>query len=324
MKRRDFIIGGGAAAAIGVPIAANAQGNNFRIIVGFAAGAGADAIARKLADKLRESLEAPVIVENVPGVSGRLAATQVKQAAPNGRTMLLAPSTTITIVPNLFPNDRRYDPVRDFIPVTGIATVPLGFVVGPAAKGTTLAEYVRWAKSDPKNATYASPGAGSGAHFMGAMFAKAAGLEMAHVPYKGAAPAQQDLLAGQVPAYAGIIGRFVIDQHKAGRIKVLAMSQPQRSPYLPDVPTFSEAGFSSVVASEWTGLFLPAKTPTDIVDNLHQKVVAALQQPDLRKLLADGGQEPIANSRTDFAAQIGAELTAWGPVIRASGFKLEE
>lgn len=324
MNRRDFIICSGATSLLAVTGAARAQAGTTRIVVGFPAGAGADAIARKLADKLRESLGTTVIVDNVAGASGRLAAAQVKQAAPDGRTMLLAPSSTITIVPNLYTGDKRYDPLRDFVPVTEIATVPLGFVVGPAAKGKTLAEYVQWVKADPRNATYASPGAGSGAHFLGAMFGKAAGLELAHVPYKGAAPAQQDVVGGQVPAYSGIIGRFVIGEHKAGRIKVLAISQPRRSPHLPDVPTFAEAGYPTVAASEWTGLFLPAKTPASIVEDLHRKVVAAIQSPDVQKMLADGAQEPVANGSAEFAALIAAELAAWGPVIRASGFKPED
>lgn len=324
LNRRDFIMHSGALSLLGAPAVGRAQTGRTRIVVGFPAGAGADAIARKLADKLRESLDTVVIVDNVSGASGRMAAAQVKLAAPDGRTMLLVPSTTITIAPNLYPGDKRYDPVRDFIPVTEIATVPLGFVVGSATKAKTLAEYVQWAKADPRNATYASPGAGSGAHFLGDMFSRAAGIQLAHVPYKGAAPAQQDVVAGQVPAYAGIIGRFIIGEHKAGRVKVLALSQPRRSPHLPDVPTFAEAGFPSVAASEWTGLFLPAKTPDAIVDNLHAKVVAAIASPDVQKMLFDGAQEPVANGRAEFTAQVAAELAAWAPVIRASGFKPEE
>jgi tripartite-type tricarboxylate transporter receptor subunit TctC len=325
MQRRRIVLSSGAAlvASIGVPGIARAQADVTRIVVGFPAGAGADAIARKLADKLRVSLGMTVIVDNVAGAAGRLAVAQVKSAAPDGRTLLVAPATSITILPHLYKN-LAYDPVKDLAPVTCIATVPLGFVVGSAAKAKTLAEYVQWVKSDPKNATYATPGAGSGAHFLGVMLGKAAGLDLAHVPYKGAAPAQQDLIGGQVPAYAGIIGRIVLTEHRAGRLKVLAVSQPRRSPHLPDVPTFAEAGYPGVKASEWTGLFLPAKTPPQIVENLNKQVVAALATPDMKQMLDEGAQEPVANSSQAFAAQIAADLASWGPVIRASGFKPED
>jgi tripartite-type tricarboxylate transporter receptor subunit TctC len=323
--RRQLIVGGCVSAtSICLPNVAHAQGESLRIVVGFPAGAGADAIARKLAEKLRSSMAMGVIVENVAGASGRMAATQVKNAAPDGRTLLITPATSITILPHLYKN-LPYDPIRDLAPISAVSTVPLGFVVGPGAKGVkTLTEYAQWVKADPKNTTYASPGPGSGAHFLGDMFAKAAGLDLVHVPYRGAAPAQQDLIAGQIPAYSGIVGRIVLTEHRTGRLKVLAISQSKRSAHLPDVPTFAEAGFPKVAASEWTGVFAPGRTPISVIENLNKHVVAAMRSTDVTQLLDEGGQELIANSASAFAVQIAAETALWGPAIRASGFKPED
>ncbi len=321
-SRREFITA--AVAAVALPRTAFAQSETVRIIVGFSAGAGADLIARKLAFKLQAATGSTHIVENIPGASGRLAANHVKNALPDGRTILLTPATTIT----LFPHVQRvagYDPVKDFVPVTSIASIQLGFMAGPGAKSrATLADYLKWAKLDPKNQTYASPGAGSIAHFLGVMFAKASGVDLVHVPYKGSAPAMQDLLSGQVPAYAGIIGRPIIGEHKSGRVKVLATAQPKRSPLLPDVPTFAEAGYPSVRASEWTGIFLPAGTPASAVETLNRNLLAALQSPDMLQLLDDNAMDVAGASSAAFGTQVRSEHAAWAQVVRSSGFKPED
>jgi tripartite-type tricarboxylate transporter receptor subunit TctC len=320
MNRRQFLATGTAATSLASPALVRAQSGVTRIVVGFAAGAGVDAIARKLADKLQTATHTTFIVDNMAGAAGRMAAANVKHAAPDGRTILITPATSLTVLPHLQKN-LGYDPLKDFVPVTSIASILLGWMVGRGAQGQTLAEYLQWARRDPKNDTYGSPGAGSISHFLGVMFAKAAKLDMVHVPYKGAAPAQQDLVSGQVPAYAGIIGRAVINEHRAGRIRILATSMPKRSALMPDIPTFVESGYPEVVATEWTGVFLPSQTPSPLVENLNRQVRAALQLPDMAQMLQDGAMEPAGASSADFAAQVRRELAAWEPIVKASGFR---
>ncbi len=319
-NRRQVLIRAGGAATLALPLLARAQAGTTRIVVGFAAGAGVDAIARKLADRLQAASGRTHIVENVAGAAGRLAASKVKHSAPDGRTLLVTPASTITVLPHL-QSSPRYQPLEDFVPVTSLASILLGLIVSANTPARNLADYVQWVRRDPRHGTYASPGAGSIAHFLGVMFAKAAKLDLAHVPYKGAAPAQQDLVAGQVPAYAGIIGRAIIAEHRAGRVHILACANALRTPLLPEVPTFVESVFPGVLASEWTGVFAPAGTPAALVEQLNTMIRTAMQAPDMRKLLQDGAMEASSGPSADFAAQVKRELAAWEPVVRASGFK---
>ena len=290
-----------------------------RILVGFPAGAGSDTLARRLADRLRGSFAANLIVENRTGAGGRIAVSALKSATPDGMTMLLTPASTMVIFPHIY-KDLGYQPTKDFIPAVTISSVKLGLMVGPGVQVSSLSDYLRWVKGDPKRAVYATPGSGTMPHFLGSMLASATKIDLQHVPYKGAGPARMDLLAGQVPAYLGIIGNDAILDHRAGKIKILAIADPVRTDILPDVPTFAENGLKDAVAQEWLGLFLPARTPSSIVGALSEQVRAAIKHEEMVKLLSSYAMTPGGDDPTTFAKRIETELSQWGEVVKTTGF----
>lgn len=290
-----------------------------RILVGFPSGAGADTLARRMADQLRGSFSASLIVENKVGAGGRIAVSALKSATPDGTTMLLTPASTMVIFPHIY-KDLGYSPTKDFAPVVNISTVKLGLMVGPGAQVNSLADYLRWVKVDPKRAVYATPGSGTMPHFLGSMLATSTKIDLQHVPYKGAGPARMDLLAGQVPAYLGIIGSDAILDHRAGRIKILAIADPVRTDILPDVPTFAEQGLKDATAQEWLGLFLPARTPSPIVGALSEQVRAAIKSEDMTKLLSSYAMTPGGDDSVTFSKRIETEFSQWSAVIKSTGF----
>ena len=320
-RRQTFSVAGALAALSLVPQAARAQvvSANARILVGFPAGGGADIFARRLAERLRGVYAPAVIVENRPGAGGRIAVGALKAAPPDGATLLLTPASMMVIFPLLY-KDLGYDPASDFIPVATLSSVRLGLVAGPQVPARSLSEYVAWARQAPSRAVYASPGAGTMPHFLGAMFDIATGLGLQHVPYKGAAPARQDLLAGQTPAYMGIIGNDIIQDHRAGRVRILAVADPQRSKSLSDIPTFVEQGFKDVVAQEWLGLFLPARTPPAVVDALGTQVRTALRQDELISLMANYAMVPGEDDGPALGRRMKEEQSRWAGAVKASGF----
>jgi tripartite-type tricarboxylate transporter receptor subunit TctC len=290
-----------------------------RIFVGFPSGAGADTLARRLADQLRGAFAPNIIVENKVGAGGRIAVSALKSAAPDGMTMLLTPASTMVIFPHIY-KDLGYSPTKDFSPVVTVSTVKLGLMVGPGAQVNSLSDYLRWVKVDPKRAVYATPGSGTMPHFLGSMLATATKIDLQHVPYKGAGPARMDLLAGQVPAYLGIIGNDAILDHRAGRIKILALADTVRADILPDVPTFAEQGLKDATAQEWLGLFLPARTPPAVVGALSEQVRAAIKNEDMAKLLSSYAMTPGGDDPMTFTKRIETELSQWGAVIKSTGF----
>jgi tripartite-type tricarboxylate transporter receptor subunit TctC len=313
-----------AATALSTLAAAAAfagDGQPVRIVVGFPPGASADAVARLVAQKMPDTLGAPVIVENKPGAAGRIAIEAVKNAAPDGRTVLVTPVAMMAVFPSVY-KSLRYDPVKDFAPVSQLTTYQFAVAVGPRVPAKTLGELVSWAKTHPNQANFASPAAGSLPHFMGVMFAKAAGLDMVHVAFKGFAPAVSALIGGQVPMLFGVASDFsTLD--KAGKLHVLATSGNKRSPLFPNVPTFNEAGYK-IDANGWYAMYAPAGTPADKVAQLHKAVVAALNAPDVKARLESFGME-VAGTTPAELAKIQKEDTArWAPVVKASGFNPNE
>src|SRR5438874_930680 len=235
-----------------------------RIIVGFAPGGTADLIARVVADKIKESIGQPVIVENRPGAIGRITAEAVKNAAPDGSTIMVMPIGPMVVVPHVY-KDITYDPIKDFTPIAIGATFQFAIAAGPASGAKTWAEFVAWAKANPGKAAYATSGAGSLPHFFGVLLGRGIGVEMVHVPYKGSAAYINDLIGGQVPAAVDAIADLT-ELHRAGRITILASTGAKRSSALPDMPTFTELGMKDVEAMGWFGFFAPARTPKSIVD----------------------------------------------------------
>ena len=321
MSRRQVLTAAaGLAAGLGLTRApAQTLNKLVRVIVGFPAGGGTDITARVLAEALQGRYANTIIVENKPGASARLAVEFVKNATPDGTVMLFTPDFPMTLYPHSF-RSLSYDPVTDFIAVGPAAKGMLTFVVGPAvpAEVKTLTDFVQWCKANPATANYATTSAGGTPHFTGVMLAMAAGVKMTPVHYRGGAPAIQDLVGGHVPASINPVSE-VIEFAKAGSPRILAVTGAKRTPFLPDVPTMKEAGYDVVVES-LSGLFLPAKTPDDIVAALSTALRDATRSKDMIDNLAKFGTEPTFMTPAEFGAAIKAEIARWAPVVKASGF----
>ncbi|MBE9606924.1 hypothetical protein IAI18_18830 [Acetobacteraceae bacterium H6797] len=294
-----------------------------RIIVGFPAGGTVDITARLLAERLRGVWAPQVIVDNRVGAAGRLALEEAARSAPDGTTMVITPASMMVINPHLYGNRLRYDPVADFAPVSPVTTYPFGLATGPGASGVTdLAGLVAFAKSKG-GLNYASPAAGSMPHFAGVMLSRAVGVEFVHVPYRGAAPAITDAIAGQIPATINVIGDLT-EHHQRGLLKILATTSPTRLARLPDVPTFTELGFPTLTFDEWFGIFLPARTPQTMVSQLNMQIAQAVNEPGYRENMEKRELQPYHMLAADFAARMNAETGVWGPVVQQSGFRPEE
>ncbi len=291
----------------------------LRLIVGFPAGGGTDIIARLLADRLHVPFASSVIVENKPGAAARASVDFVKNAEPDGGTLLFTPDFPITVYPHSF-RSLSYDPLRDLVPVAPGAKSMLCYNIGPAvpASVTTLAAFVQWVRDNPASASYATTAAGGTPHFVGMMFATAAGLTMTPVHYRGGAQALQDLLGGHVPASVNPISE-AMPHAKSGALRMLAVTGSKRSRFLPDVPTMREQGFDVVIDS-WLGAFAPARTPAETVHVLGAAINEVARSPDYAEALAKFGNEPALQTPEEFAATVRADIARWGPVVKASGF----
>jgi tripartite-type tricarboxylate transporter receptor subunit TctC len=289
------------------------------IIVGFPAGGGTDIVARVLAQALGGVYAASIIVENKPGASARLAVEYVKNAPADGSVMLFTPDFPMTLYPFSF-KSLNYDPIKDFIAAGPAANGMLTFNVGPAVPETvkTLADFVGWCKANPTKANYATTSAGATPHFTGVMLAHEAGVAMTPVHYRGGAPAIEDLLGGHIPASVNPVSE-VIAYAKSNSIRILAVTGAERSAFLPDVPTMTQAGYNVVVES-LSGVFLPVKTPDAIVGALSAAMHKATQSQTMIDSLAKFGTEPAFLTPVEFSAWIKAEIARWGPVVQASGF----
>ena len=317
-----------AAAAIALTLAlpATAQEGSIKILVGFPAGASLDSMTRLVAEKMRTSLNQPVVVENRPGAGGQIAMTAVKNAAPDGLTIVMTPLVTVVTAPHIFPK-LPYDAFADFAPVAHAADFLFAFGMGPATPANSLQEYVALVKQDAKYGNYASAATGSLPHFFSLLFAEKAGLKMNHIGYKGTAPALTDLLGGQIASFMGTVSD-VNAQHKAGKVRAVATSGAKRSRHMPDVPTFKELGFN-IEGAGWYAAYAPAGTPAPvierlskaIVDRLNAEVVKAVNAPDVREKLDNFGMEPTGYGPAELARIHKRDYDQWGPVIKASGFK---
>lgn len=310
-----------AALALGLPLSARAQAPApLKILVGYPAGATSDALARVVAEHMAVTLKQTVVVENKPGAGGRIANELVKAAPPDGSTILMTPIATMGIFPHSYAGQLRYDPFKDFAPVAHLANFHVGLGVGTSVPAKTLAEYVAWVKADPsKHGFYGSAAPGSIPHFLGVMFARSAGLELTHVPYKGTAAAMTALAGNEIAALSTVAAdiRTLV---QSGRARLLAMAGDQRDAAFPDVPTFRELGYD-LVAKPWYALFAPAGTPPAVLERLSKAATAAVTDPALNRRLVEMGLEPTGYGPDRLATVLRADHDRWGPVIRASGFK---
>jgi len=292
----------------------------IRVVVPFPAGGGIDAVARLLAPKLSDSLGQPVVIDNRSGASGTVGTETVAKAAPDGYT-LLATFASHAQNASLYPK-LGYDTVKDFAPISLLATVPNILVVNPALPVKTVKDLIALAKKHPGEILYASIGNGTPSHLSAELFDSMAGIKMTHVPYKGAAPSIIALISGETQLTFTTV--LVAMPHiKSGRLRALGVASLKRSPVLPDLPTIDEAGVRGYESNAWYGLLAPAKTPQSILDQLHRETVKALQLNDVRENLKSQGAEPVASSAREFAAIITDEIEKWRKVVQATGVKAD-
>jgi tripartite-type tricarboxylate transporter receptor subunit TctC len=325
LSRRRFVAAAaGAGASIAAPRRTHSQvvGKLTRMIVGFAPGGSSDVTARLLVDQMR-GYASTIIIDNRPGAGGRIAVETAKAGAPDGSVLLLSPASMIVLYPHLY-KPLGYDPVQDLVAVTTVCAFPFVLSVGPLVPRdvSSLADFIQWCKAHPKLASYGTSGAGSMLHFAGMMLARAANFDFTHVPYKGASPALQDLLGGQLASTVGVLG-IALPHIQAGNLRALAMTGATRSSFLPDVPTLTEAGFPGLEITEWQGLFVPAKTPPAVVHALNRSVRDALDTAEVKAGLVKLSFEPGGTSPEQFADIVRADIARWEPIVKASGFTPE-
>jgi tripartite-type tricarboxylate transporter receptor subunit TctC len=292
-----------------------------RFIVGFTPGGPSDIIARALGQKLTELWAQQVVIENRPGAGGNIAAEIAAKSAPDGATWLLGNNSILATNQSLYAK-LAYDPVKDFAPVALVAIQPNILVVNPGVPANSVKELIALAKAKPGQLNYASSGSGAAAHLAGELFKAMAGVEMLHVPYKGAQPALTDVIAGRAQLMFAT-SASVIPYVKAGRLRALAVTTAQRSATVPELPTLSEAGVPGFEALTWHGVVVPSATPAPLVERLNRDIVNALRAPDLRARLESLGAELATGTPRDFAEYIAREIPKWAKVVKDSGARAE-
>ena len=288
-----------------------------KIEVGYAAGGPLDVVARLIGDKLAQIWGKTVVVENVSGASGNIAADRVAKAVPDGYTLLLASNVNIAVNPKLYKN-MPFDPVKDLAPITQVAYSPNILVVPNDLPVKSVQELVTYAKANPGKVSFASAGVGTTQHLAGELFKTIAKVDIQHVPYRGATPAITDLLGGRVSMFFGPPSSL-LGLVKEGKVRALAVTSAQRFPAAPDLPTMIEAGYPGFVAVLSVGWMAPAGTPKDVIDRIYKDTAKALAAPDVRERLQKIGTEPMGTSPAEFAADIQREVPQWAEVIKAAG-----
>ena len=293
----------------------------IRFVVPYPAGGPLDTVARLLAAKVSESVKQPVIVDNKPGAGGNIGAEIVAKSPPDGYTIVMGALATHAINPTLY-KSIPYDPIRDFTPITQVAATPNILVVHPSVPAANVREFIAYAKANPGKLSFGSGSIGSGGHLAGELFKTMAGVDMVHVPYKGAAPAMQDLIGGQIHLMFDNLAS-ALTQVRAGKVRALAVTTAKRTALASEFPTIAESGLPGFDIETWFGVLAPAGIPREALDRLHAEFAKALAAPDVREKMVHLGAEPIGNKPEEFAAYIKAEAEKYAKVIRASGAKVD-
>jgi len=311
------------AALAAMPLVAYAQSyptKPVRLIVPFSAGGPADVLGRVIGEKLQRSLGQSVVVINKDGAGTILGVDMAAKSSPDGYTLLLG--NVAMVINSSTGKHVPYDLQKDLAPVSLAFTQPLILVINPSLPVNSLKELITYAKADPRKLKYGSSGVGTSIHLTSELFRTAVGIDLTHVPYKGAAPALTELLGGQIDLmFPGISP--VVSQVKSGRLKAMALTSRVRSAALPDVPTMAELGVTNFESVGWYGVLVPAATPTSIVTRLNHELVAVLSAPDVKERLSSQGGDPVASTPQAFAAFIAAELKKWSAVIRSANIQFE-
>jgi tripartite-type tricarboxylate transporter receptor subunit TctC len=324
MRIASLLVAVTAAFAL-VPLA-QAQGPAYpkgpvTLVVPFPAGGPTDAMARVLALKLGERLGQQVVVDNKGGAGGSIAAEAVAKAAPDGQTLFFGTTGTMAINPSLY-SKLRYDPVKDFAPVSLMATTMNVLVVNTDVPARNLGDLVKIAKAKPNTVSYGSAGNGSSNHLSGELLRSSAAVQVTHIPYKGSAPALIDLLGGRLTMMFDTVAQQT-GNIAAGKVRALAVTGPKRSPLLPDVPTAQESGLKDYDVTIWYGVLAPAGTPAPVIERLNREMVAVMSTEEMKKKMQADGAEAKPTTAAEFAALIKHDMAKWGPVVKASGATLD-
>lgn len=285
------------------------------LVVPYTPGGVTDALARNVAKVLSEKIKQPVVVENRPGGGANIGAAHVANADPDGYTLLMGSAATHAINVSLY-QKLPYDPIKDFAPISLVAQVPNVLVVHPSVPAHNVKELIAYAKANPGKLNFGSSGAGGTIHLSGELFKSMAGVQMTHVPYKGSAPAVNDLLGGQIQL---MFDSSVVPHVKAGKLRALGVTSAKRSSALPEVPTIAEAGLPGYEATAWFGILAPAGTPEPVIKKLNTEISAVLRDPSIVKWMEAQGFDAAGGSPAEFAAHIQKETTKWARVVKESG-----
>ena len=292
----------------------------IRFIVPWPPGGGTDILSRLVTNKLSEKLGWQIVVDYKPGAGGNIGLDAAAKATADGYTLVMGQTSNLAINPALY-GKLPYDPIRDFVPITLVSSVPIVVTVGAKSPYASLKDLVAAAKAQPDQLVFASPGNGTVAHLSGELLQRVAGAKFIHVPYKGAAQAMPDLIGGRVHFYMSSL-ETAMPQIKGGNIRALAVTAAKRSPSLPDVPTTAELGYKGAEASTWFGVLAPAGTPAAVVTRVNQEIVRVLQLPDVKDKMVDGGGD-VATGPAAFAALLKSDLPRWARIVKESGAKAD-
>jgi tripartite-type tricarboxylate transporter receptor subunit TctC len=291
----------------------------IRMVIAFPPGGPTDFVGRLVADKVKDILGQPVIIENKPGANGAIGADYVAKSTPDGTTLFLTTLGAVGVTPHMR-TDIRYDTIKDFAPITLVVLNTTLIVVKAESPFNSMRDLTAAAKVKPGEMTFATTGVGANTHLTLELYQSAAGVKFVHIPYRGAAPALTDLLGGQVQVFAAD-APVLMPHIKGGKIKALGAASGRRNPMLPDVPTLAEQGYADTTVDNWYGLLAPAGTPPAVISKIHGAFVAAINDPAIREKLIQSGAIPVANSPAEFGKFLKEEYDRWGKVVREKGIK---